>query len=380
MQITHRCECGRENHIDIDSNLIKQSIIEEAEKKAYLKGQKYIEEKLQRSESQKDIQIKDQNEELANQSKEIGNLKAATSDLKRKNQDLKNNLNQQVTKAVNDALIKQSKSKDSELREYIDELKKTHANELALIKKDYEVKFTQLSKSSQVTQRQAEQGSMQLQGESQELVIEDRLRANFPNDEVKEIKKGAYGADCVLTVKHNEKRVGKILIESKRTEAWAETWVDKLKSDQADESANIAIIVSKTLPSSMKQSGLYKGIYVTNLKDFNVIIEFFTMHFKSIQKHKTIGENQHTKQGSAYSYITSPEFGLHFNKVVDTANAAIDRNLKQLNSNKQHAKAMHQHIMEIVGSMADIHGSLEVITGGSVPAISGFEQKMLEVI
>ena len=48
--------------------------------------------------------------------------------------------------------------------------------------------------------RKAEQGSMQLQGEVQELAIEEWLREKFPLDSIDEVKKGARGADCMQIV------------------------------------------------------------------------------------------------------------------------------------------------------------------------------------
>ena len=57
---------------------------------------------------------------------------------------------------------------------------------------------------------------MQVQGEVQELTIEDMLTRMFPGDEVIEVKKGQRGADCILVVRNNSGRpVGKIILKVK---------------------------------------------------------------------------------------------------------------------------------------------------------------------
>ena len=75
-----------------------------------------------------------------------------------------------------------------------------------------------------------QQGSMQAQGEASELLIEDALKSLFPVDDLTEVKKGASGADCILTVKNLTGRaVGKINIEVKQTKNFSKDWVTKLK-------------------------------------------------------------------------------------------------------------------------------------------------------
>ena len=51
--------------------------------------------------------------------------------------------------------------------------------------------------------RKAEQGSMQLQGEVQELALEAMLQAAFPFDLISEVGKGIKGADCIQTVRNS---------------------------------------------------------------------------------------------------------------------------------------------------------------------------------
>jgi hypothetical protein len=63
--------------------------------------------------------------------------------------------------------------------------------QLELAEKDKKMK--DLSSKLEEAQRQAKQGSMQLQGEVQELAIENKLRELFPQDIIEEVPKGCNG-------------------------------------------------------------------------------------------------------------------------------------------------------------------------------------------
>src|SRR5580658_698202 len=95
-------------------------------------------------------------------------------------------------------------------------------------------------KLAEEMKRRAEQGSMQLQGEVQELALEELLRASFPFDEISEVGKGVRGADCIQTVRNNVgQECGKIIFESKRTRDFSHEWIDKLKADMRSQGAAV---------------------------------------------------------------------------------------------------------------------------------------------
>ena len=80
--------------------------------------------------------------------------------------------------------------------------------------------------------RKAEQGSMQIQGEIQELAVEEILRNLFPIDLIEEVDKGIKGADVIHTVRNKiSTDCGKILYESKRAKTFVQDWISKLKAD-----------------------------------------------------------------------------------------------------------------------------------------------------
>ena len=95
-------------------------------------------------------------------------------------------------------------------------------------KTEKEKQLDQLKKQLVEAQRKAEQGSVQLQGEVQEIAIEEWLQSNFPMDDVEEIKKGARGGDCLHIVKSGSGHIcGSVYYESKRTKAFQNAWIEK---------------------------------------------------------------------------------------------------------------------------------------------------------
>lgn len=80
--------------------------------------------------------------------------------------------------------------------------------------------------------RKAEQGSQQLQGEVQELQLENMLRGRFPTDQIEPVPKGEYGGDVLQRVVGPfGDTCGSILWETKRTKNWSDGWLAKLRGD-----------------------------------------------------------------------------------------------------------------------------------------------------
>ena len=153
---------------------------------------------------------------------------------------------EKIRKAAEETILEQQRLKEKEKDKMIDDLKK----------------------SLEDAQRKATQGSQQLQGEVLELDLEQLLRNTFPTDSIEPIGKGVLGADIRQVVKSQRGSVcGSILWESKRTKAWSDGWVTKLKEDMRNDKANIPAIISETLPEEAKTGmGLKDGVWVCSPK------------------------------------------------------------------------------------------------------------------
>jgi len=138
--------------------------------------------------------------------------------------------------------------------------------------KEKDTQMESLKKTIADLNRKSEQVSMQLQGETQERYLEEILKEIFPFDNIEEVAKGAEGADCVQIIRNNSGReCGKIIYESKRTKAWSNGWVDKLKANMRSRGADVAILVTQTFPKDMERFGEKDGIWICNFNEISSV-------------------------------------------------------------------------------------------------------------
>ncbi len=154
--------------------------------------------------------------------------------------------------------------------------------------------------------RKAEQGSMQLQGEVQELILEEMLKATFPFDLVSEVGKGVRGADCILIIRNNlGQECGKIIFESKRTKHFDKNWIEKLKADMRSTSADIGVIVTQALPDAVPTFGQLDGIWICSFSDVLALVHVLRDGILKVFMATKTQENRGDKMNMLYSYLTS---------------------------------------------------------------------------
>ena len=138
--------------------------------------------------------------------------------------------------------------------------------------KELEIQLDEQRRLAEEMKRKAEQSSMQRQGESQELLLENILREHFPFDLIEEVGKGVEGADCIQVVqKQAGNECGRIIYESKRTKTWSNSWVDKLKADMRNQNADVAILVTQAFPKDMERFGESDGIWICTFNEVNSV-------------------------------------------------------------------------------------------------------------
>ena len=222
--------------------------------------------------------------------------------------------------------------------------------------------------------RKSEQGSMQLQGEVQELAIEQYLADAYPADEIEAIKTGARGADVIQIVKDPSGQVcGKIYYESKRTKDFQATWLPKLKGDMRARSADIGILVSDVLPKGVTRFYQEDGIWICSFAEFKAISLLMRETLLKIQVAVVSQENKGDKMVMLYSYLTSIEFRSHIEAIVEGFNAmkaGLNTEKKQMTKAwSEREKQIDKVILNTVG----MYGSIKGIAGGAVQNIKELE-------
>lgn len=263
-------------------------------------------------------------------------------------------------------MLLEERSKLSEI------IRKEEADKISLKETEYQLKNKELEEKLEAQKklvdemkRKSEQGSMQSQGEAQELLLEDLLRQSFPFDRIEEVGKGVKGADCLLLVRNQHgQECGKIIFESKRTKDFSDQWIEKLKKDMRSQSADVAVIVTQAMPKDMDRFGMKDGVWICSFADVKALTLVFRDGIVRIAQATKGQENKGEKMQMLYDYMTSNEFSSQWQAIkevfrnmknsIDDERRAMERLWK--NREKQLEKAL-LNSEYIIGSIQGIAGS-----------------------
>ena len=227
--------------------------------------------------------------------------------------------------------------------------------------------------------QKAEQGSQQLQGEVQELDLENLLRAKFPFDSFEPVPKGEFGGDLLQRVASPSGLAsGSILWESKRTKNWSEAWLTKLREDQRAAKAEVAVLISQALPKHVETFDVIDGIWVASPRAALPVATVLRHTLLQVHIARLSAEGQHTKTELVYQYLTGPRFRQRVEAIVEaftTMQEDLDKERKAIM--KQWAKREAQ-IERVMGATVGMYGDLQGIAGKSLQEIEGLEMKALE--
>jgi hypothetical protein len=222
--------------------------------------------------------------------------------------------------------------------------------------------------------RKQEQGSMQLQGEIQELAIEEWLRSNFPLDTIDEVKKGARGADCKQIVNTKSKEgCGCIYYESKRTKDFGKGWIEKFKNDIREHGANIGIFVTDTMPAGMERMGLRDGVWICSYEEFKGLCHVIREHIIALDLALSSQENKGDKMVLLYDYLTSNEFKLQVEGIIEGyTQMKIDLETER-RSIMGHWKKREKQLQKVLNNTNFMYNSLRGIAGNAIQTIKVLE-------
>jgi hypothetical protein len=235
--------------------------------------------------------------------------------------------------------------------------------------------ISDLRKSLEDAQRKAQQGSQQTQGEVAELDLENSLKMSYPEDIISPVEKGVRGADVRQIVKTKiGNTCGVILWESKRTKAWSQEWVSKLKEDLRAEKANTAIIISTVLPEIAKNGfGFIDGVYVCSPILSIPIASLLRQRLIDVAREKFINQNREGNAERLYEYMTSYEFRQHIEAIVEVYQDMHGQIGKERAAFEKIWKTREAQVQKLLSSTAGMVGSIRGVVGQSLPAVKGLE-------
>jgi hypothetical protein len=281
----------------------------------------------------------------------------------RKEQELKTK-EAELELSVQKTLREEREKLSVEIRKLEEQRNAAKETEFQLRMKELEEKLEAQKKLAEEMQRKAEQGSMQLQGEAQELALEEMLRVTFPFDIISEVGKGVRGADCIQIVRNNfGQECGKIIYESKRTNAFALDWIEKLKADMRSLGADIAVIVTKTMPRDMDCFGIKDGVWICNFSEAQALARVLRDGVIRVFNTAKSNENKGDKMHLLYSYLTSNEFAEQWKAIREGFMAMKISIQKERDAMERLWKSREKQLEKVLLNAAHIRGSVEGISG-----------------
>jgi len=366
--------CEREKEItkekeSIDNQVnekLKQErakIVAEEAKKAKL----YIGTELE----QKAKEITDLQEILNQREAKLAEAQKAQTELVRKQRELddaKRELDLTVEKKIQEGLsaVRVQAQKEAEEKLNLKVMEKEHT-------------ITAMQKQIEELKHRAEQGSQQLQGEVQELALEELLSTKFPHDTIEPVPKGEHGGDILHRVCGSlGQPCGTILWESKRTKSWSDGWLSKLRDDQRTAKAEIAVIVTQALPKGVETFELIDGVWVVHPRATIPMAVTLRHTLIEVASARKVTEGQDSKMEMVYQYLTGPRFRQRVHAIVEafsTMQEDLDKEKKAIT--KQWAKREEQ-IGRVMQATVGMYGDLQGIAGKSLQEIEGLEFPALE--
>jgi len=319
---------------------------------------------------EKTRELVDLQEVLKIRDEKLAEAQKAQAELIRKQRELddaKRELDLTVEKRVQEGLTATREQAKKEAEE---------ALKLKVAEKDQTIAAMQ--KKIEELKHRAEQGSQQLQGEVQELELEDLLRSKFPFDSIEPVAKGEFGGDVVQRViGTNGQHSGTILWESKRTKNWSDAWLPKLRKDQRTAKAEIAVIISQALPKDVETFETIDGVWVTHPRAALPVAAILRQSLIEVALARQANEGQQTKTEMVYQYLTGPRFRQRVEAIVEafsTMQADLDKERKVIM--KQWAKRDEQ-INRVMQATVGMYGDLQGIAGKTLQEIEGLDLQLL---
>lgn len=317
--------------------------------------QRIEQEQAQKASEKYELELKRLAQEKQEQKEQISTLKQQQLDLLKKEELLEEEKKNfelklfQEKKTIKEALEQQiKKEKDAEL-------------ETKLKQKDEQIE--QIRRQLEEANRKATQGSMQIQGEIQEHLIEEFLKENFPLDTITEVAKGKRGADCLQIINTRTKaNCGTIIYESKATKAWSNDWIEKLKQDKIQAGAEIAVLVTTAFPKNIERITLIDGIWVCSLDEFKGLCHVLRDSLIKIDLANASQLNKGDKMVMLYDYFAGSEFKSKWTAIREGFLAEKNMINKEKETMEKLWSAREKNLEKIIRNAAQIQGDIEGIS------------------
>lgn len=361
-------KCGES--INVSDVLAKQ--VESRLQKEYanrqIEREKQLEQEIaDRIRQESEIELSQFRIELEEKSKQLQDLNRTKAEVERLRRE-KNELREQIVL-------------EKEI-EFTDQLKTEKAKMRNQLEEEYTFKVRELQHQLEVQKelademkRKAEQGSVQLQGEVQELELEKLLRELYVHDEITEVKKGQRGADTIHTVRNAfGTECGKIYYESKRTKSFDRNWLKKLKEDNHSVKADVLVLVTEAMPDGAEDYLFEDGIWICSFWQVRSLSMVLRHGILDVHMKFQVHQGRETKAEMLYNFLTGPEFKNHFEGILEGFKSLQDGYQKEKLQMTKIWKEREKQLDRILVNTVGLYGSVKGIAGAEIPAVRMLEE------
>ncbi len=364
---------GEKAKVDEQMRLQKEQV--ELERKRILEEQtielanrkKEVEEQVKlKLTKENELQIefyKKQNEENEEKLKALRKLEIEKMEIQQRMKDLENQHELDTKKLLLE--------KENELKERIGK-EADQKNEMRL--KEFQKKIDDQNRLIEEMKRKSEQGSMQMQGEVQELALEEMLKQIFPFDDISEVGKGVKGADLIQTVKNGMGQpCGTIVWESKRTKDFQPLWIEKFKADFRQSGGDVGVIVTQAMPKDMEGFGIKEGVYICQFHEARSLALILRQTLIKISEANASQENKGEKMTMLYHYLTGNEFKHQIEAISEGFMSLKTEITREKIAMERLWKEREKQIEKVLINTVGMYGSIKGIAGSAIAEIKGLE-------
>jgi len=211
-----------------------------------------------------------------------------------------------------------------------------------------------------------------------EMELESLLRARFPHDTIEPVGKGEFGGDVLQRVMTPAGLAcGSILWETKRTKNWSDGWLSKLREDQRNAKADVALIVSNALPKGVSTFDLIDGVWVAEVRCAMPVAVCLRQSLVELAAARKTTDGQLTKAEMTYQYLTGPRFKHRIGAIVERfRDMQKDLNRERDQAIRQFAKREAQ-LHGMVDATFGMYGDLQGIAGSALEEIESLEVPLI---
>lgn len=311
-------------------------------------------------------EMTDLRDQIAAKNKQLDEARAQELDLRKRQRELEDreqSLSLEVARKV-----------DEERQRIRLETGERLAEEYRFKELEKEKQLNDLRKEIEDLRRKADQGSQQAQGEVAELELEQILATTFPHDQVEPIGKGIRGADVLQRI-HTPagQYCGAILWESKNTRTWGNEWITKLKDDQREKKADLAVLVSVVLPKEVAHFAHLDGVWVTGFPYVIGIATALRANLVQVAMAHLSATGKNEKMEMIYGYLSGVEFRQRVEAIVESFVAMKEDLERERRATEKAWAKRDKQIQRVIQNVAGMYGEMQGIIGKSLPEIESLQ-------